>query len=181
VVTLLVPVMALVSFTAVRKTFGDLTALQWDAHGLTVAGMFNRRRVAWSSVRSVAAEQINTYAYGFLKVASRRILTIRLTEGPLFGKRLALSVDLLDLDGRTLEGLVLALTGAQLGRAPSSPVTAQRYEAEAPQPAPRYAPDHAAGRAAAAAPRYEARPAVPQPSAAYGAAPGRPTFGRRGA
>ncbi len=181
VMTILIPVFGLVAFASARKAFGDLAALRWDARGVTVADLFNRHNVPWSSVRSISIEQINTYAYGFVKVASRRILTIRRADGPMFAKRLSLRLDLLDLKGRAPEHLVLALQAAQLGRPASAPVSAPAPEFHAPQPPPRYAPPPPTRAAAPVAPRHDARPDVPLRPAAYGADPVRATFGRRGA
>ena len=167
IAVIVAPVFGLMGLSALRKAFGDLTALRWDAQGVTVAGLFNRRTVPWSSVRAVEIQQINTYAYGVFKVASRRILTIRLGDGSIFNRKLALSPSLLQLDGYTLEGLALTLQAAQLGRpsAPAAPIQ---------PPPPAYGRDAQLNAPIAAAPRA---PVLPAP---YGAAPTRPAFGRRG-
>lgn len=110
------PFFAFMVYGAVRKLFGDMTAVRWDGEGLTVSSLLGRRSATWSSVRSIGIEQVNTYAYGFFKVASRRSLAVRFVDGPWLTRRLAISADLLDLEGRTLEGLALTLQAAQLGR-----------------------------------------------------------------
>ena len=173
VLLLLIPAAGFMIFGSVRKAFGDLAALRWDGQSVTVARLFKNHTVPWSSVRSISLDQINTYAYGFVKVGSRRLISIRL-DGGMFAKRLSVSASLLDLNGRTLEGVVLALQAAQLGRPSTSPELAPRRQSEAPQQPPRQAPASATHTAATVAPYGGQRPA------AYGAAPAQPTFGRRG-
>jgi len=90
----------------------------------------------------------------------QRSLMVRLVSGGLFRGRLGISSSLLDLQGRTIEGLVLELQAAQSGQA-----------------VPPAAPEWSNPRAAA--PRA-AVPAAAPAASRFGTEPAR-TFGRRGA
>ena len=173
IMTVLIPVFALMSLGAARRAFGDLTALRWDRQGLRIQTLFSRRDFAWSEVADIHVQQVNTYAfYGLLKVGSQRSLMVRLARGGLFRRRVGVSSALLDLEGRTLESLVLELTVAQAGRGAPPPPIASAALLGASQPA--WAPDPASPRAApAAAPSVNRR-------SAFGTGPAR-SFGRRGA
>ncbi|HEY3694574.1 hypothetical protein [Phenylobacterium sp.] len=136
IMTVLIPVFALMSLGAARRAFGDLTALRWDSRGLSVRTLFSQRELAWSQVASIDIQRVNTYAfYGLLKVATQRSLMVRLARGGLFGGRVGVSSALLDLEGRTLEGLVIELAAAQAGRGVPPPPIASAAPPGASQPA----------------------------------------------
>ena len=178
VMTLLIPVFAIMALAAMRRALGDLTALRWDRRGLTVRTLFSHRDLAWSDVVDIGIQQVSTYAlFGLMRVGSQRSLMLRLASGGLFGKRMGVSSNLLDLGGRTLESLVLELSAAQAGRNPASPSTASAAPIWASQPAPAFDPV-----AQTAAPMRSTAPApartADQPPR-FGTGPAR-AFGRRG-
>jgi len=180
IMTLLIPVFAAMTLGAARRAFGgDLTALHWDRNGLRIRTLFSQRELAWSEVADIGIQQVSTYAmFGLLRVGSQRSLMVRVTSGGLFNKRVGVSSSLLDLEGRTLESLVLELGAAQLGRASSSPSFASEAPSWALQPARASDPP----RPSVAAPRSAAPAAAGfanQPPPRFGTG-STPTFGRRG-
>ncbi len=178
VMTLLIPVFAVMTLAAARRAFGDLRALRWDGRGLSVRTLFSERRLAWSEVAGIGVQQVNTYAlFGLLRVGSQRSIMVRVANGGLFGGRVGVSFSLLDLEGRTPESLVLELSAAQAGRASPPPSFASEAPVAAPQPARAFVP----APQAAAAPTWtppEAAHAASEPPR-FGAVSAR-TFGRRG-
>ena len=133
--TLLIPASAVVALAAARRAIGDLTALRWDGRGLTIRTLFSQRDLAWSEVADIGIQKVNTYAlFGLLRVRSQRSLMVRLRRGGLFGRRVGVSSALLDLEGRTLKGLVIELSAAQAGLAPP-PGSASAVHPSPPQPA----------------------------------------------
>ncbi len=178
VMTILIPVFALMTLGAARRALGDLTALRWDSRGLTVRTLFTQRNLAWSEVADVGIQQVNTYAlFGLLRVGSQRSVMVRLASGGLFSRKVGVSSNLLDLEGRTLESLVLQLSAARAGRNPPSPSIASAAPAWASQPAQAFNPaPQAAANLGSAAPAA-ARLANQAPRFGTGSAP---SFGRRG-
>lgn len=188
----LIPMCGLLIALSARRVLGDLTALRWDAQGLTVASLWTRRAAAWSQVQSITLDEVSTYAlYGLLRIGSNRSLTVRFTDGR--PGKLSISSGLLDLQDHTLESLALTLQAAQMGRgAPrngweSAPAAGNGFAAAPPQRATRPAPAPAAVDADAAIARYMAEQAraqpqytSPAPTVSYGGGPARATFGRRG-
>ncbi len=178
VMTILIPVFAVMTLGAGRRAFGgDLTALRWDGRGLSIRTLFSQRDLAWSDVTVIGIQQVNTYAlFGLLRVGSQRSLMVRLAKGGFLVGRVGVSSSLLDLEGRTLENLVLELSAAQAGRASPSPSFASEAPLRPPQPARTFDP------APAAAPRPAAPAAAGfahQPPPRFGTG-STPTFGRRG-
>ena len=174
---LLIPVAAYMALGAVRRASGDLTALRWDERGLTVRTLFSQRDLAWSEVAGIGIKQVTTYAlFGVLKTGSQRSLMVRVTRGGLFGGRVGVSSNLLDLGGRTLEGLVIELGAAQAGRNPP-PSMASAAHLDAQQPSWGFVPEARAAPALRLAEPAAARFASQPPL--FGSGSGR-GFGRRG-
>jgi len=178
IMAIMIPVFALMSLGAARRAFSDLTALRWDRQGLSVQTLFSRRELAWSEVADINIQRVSTYGfYGLVKVATQHSLMVHLSRGGLFGGRMGVSSGLLDLEGRTLESLVLELHNAKAGRAGSSPPFASAASLGASQPAWALdpAPPMAAARSSAAP---AAAPSVNRPPGSGTGSAG--AFGRRG-
>ena len=176
--TMLIPVFAFMALGAVRRASGDLTALRWNERGLTVRTLFSQRDLAWSEVADIGIKQVTTYAlFGLLKTSSQRSLMVRVTRGGLFGGRVGVSSNLLDLGDRTLEGLVIELSAAQAGRSPPPPSMACAAHPDAQQPLWGFVPEAQAAPALRSAEPTAARFAN-QPQAFGTGSAG--VFGRRG-
>jgi hypothetical protein len=174
----LIPVFGLMSAGAARRAFGDLTALRWDRRGLRIRTLFSERDLAWSEVGAIDIQQVNTYAfYGLMKVGAQRSLMVRLGRGGLFSRRVGVSSSLLDLEGRTLEGLVVELRAAQDGRGAASLPTAPAAAFGTPQPARALDPTGSASAIVRPAGPARAPTVSPPPGFGTRTAGG---FGRRG-
>ena len=164
------------------KAFGDLTAVRYDAAGLTVTSLWGRRSASWSEVGEIVVRRMRTYAvFGLIPVSSLDSIVIPIRQGTL-GKTIAVLPSLLDLGGGSAAAVLDDLQAARGRRAAASPGLANEG-----RPAPRAAkpaasdsfdPDAAIARyLAAEARRTQATQALATPAAAPSPRP----FGRRAA
>ena len=119
-----------VAVKTLRILIGAPPAFSYDGEGITMPGWFGEKHLAWREVSDFSVKTVSTYAYGFLKVASRHSLYALKSGG---GKKL-LPTQFTGLDAEGLSELAAQLEFYRSGMAGLTRRSSQDYASAAPPP-----------------------------------------------